>query len=313
MMNPDPNNNTNGYLCEKCALYVSSKAALRNHNKKCHDERRFICNECGREFIGNYQYDQHLRNHRKVQCHVCGENVPEKNQIRHAKRCGSKDDAKEPKKKKEHLCSYPSCNYRSLNKYNMTLHVQKAHQTKLCGECGKEFRGEALLRRHMKSHSTQFYHCKYTGCSYKSKYTSNITKHQRKCPEGKRQEKPLKEGPVTNDDLSELFMKMDCTKQSMEVLLDWLYDTFGSHWFEKNAKTFMKHYYDQLGYQHKSEDLEFKDQQGNSITRTFTYVADLPGFIRDAIVGREVTSPSLLLSADKVIIVFFSVLLARLV
>ena len=294
-MDPDPNNNTKSLMCDKCPLMFCSKDALKNHLKKAHDDRELFCGDCGKVFIGNYNYNQHQRNHKTFQCHKCGHDIPVMNRARHLKLCGNKEGVE----KKESLHSCTLCDYKTPDKSNLRKHINRVHKKSSCNVCGKEFSKEDFLKRHMDlAHSS--HKCKWDGCNYTSKFFSNTVKHQKICPAAKRLQAPPRKEAIPTSELKDLFLKMDCSLQSFEVLMDWLYEEFGAETFQKGSKIFMREYFKKLGYQHKSEDLEFKDKNGNTITRTFSYVSDLSGFIREAIIGRNVTDPMLLISADKV-------------
>ena len=165
-------------ICEICKFQFVSKSKLKNH-MRIHDQRAFHCSHCGKDFIGNAKYSNHLLNHRTHHCPICEKDVPASNKQRHMRFCQlKKETVKEEKKIRLHVCSI--CKYQTANKANMNKHKNRVHNKKSCDKCTKKFSEEKILERHkIKIHGPKFYKCDFEDCSYVNKHSANTLKHRK--------------------------------------------------------------------------------------------------------------------------------------
>ncbi|XP_046393026.1 zinc finger protein 26-like [Ischnura elegans] len=121
--------------CPVCDKKVKTKKSLEVHMLLHKGERRYKCNECGKEFYQKGNLLKHMAVH-------------------------------EPTSKKSNPC--PHCGKMFMSKDYLAVHLLEHTQGKVhqCSLCSKAFVKEHLLRTHHRQyHNNQLYACRYCGQS----------------------------------------------------------------------------------------------------------------------------------------------------
>ena len=156
------------------------------HQVKYNLSIKFVCNICGKQFIGKGNLREHILmkhenqqetnhsddyEHVKYDCIHCDKQFTTHYFLtRHIQ---SEHEGV------EYVCN--QCVYQSSSKGNMTKHIQSKHQGVkcACNQCGKQFTFQSAQRNHIRSqHQGVKYACNQ--CDYKAseKYRLSIHKKQ---------------------------------------------------------------------------------------------------------------------------------------
>lgn len=115
--------------CEVCQQMFRTRAEMFKHLKEAHPDRKYKCDQCKAEFSRKDNLTQHMKIHQ-----------------------GSKDS------RRLFVCPVEGCQATFTRKSNMKTHVETLHGGVLphsCPECGRAFRYESLLQKHMESHERE--------------------------------------------------------------------------------------------------------------------------------------------------------------
>ena len=93
----DENNNV-VYACQKCPATYESRKKLKEHSKRIHSEKKFICPTCGFEVFGSNNFYNHKRKHKeKAKCPICEKEF--RGLAKHMEKCvGPRTKKKQQKK-----------------------------------------------------------------------------------------------------------------------------------------------------------------------------------------------------------------------
>ena len=258
-------------ICEDCSAVCKSKKIYRDHKRRVHDSKRFICEVCSTEITGHLNFKNHVRKHDQRDCPKCSNSYQTRNLPFHIKKCtGSKD--KKPRK------MFP------------------------CDLCPHEAQSQERLETHKKKHDKIIiktpFKCSHEDCSYATFDKSNINRHESEyCVFLKRARGPLN-GPVTEKELNSLFADCEVSIADFNKILDFFLKKFGSEWFPRGAKTCVREFCEEMAEFSTHETVEFLDSSGNPIQRTLSYVSDLERFVSKILEERQTQDPKLVLGAD---------------
>lgn len=116
----DVHNEIRKYKCQQCSFAAKSSCYLRQHTRFVHEKQKhiYVCKICSISFQYKYIYDKHMLQHtdKKWQCFKCGLSFYTENE---------------------------------MNKHDRNTHV---YTRKYSCQCGKSFKFNSKLTRHMKTH-----------------------------------------------------------------------------------------------------------------------------------------------------------------
>ena len=169
--------------CTICKNQFPNKKAFNNHKTNHHDDRTFTCLNCGKEFVGIKRFSDHMRSYQFVTCQNCGKDIKSKNKNKHLRLCLIKKEKVKTENIEELCCDF--CDYKSIIKVNMKIHTERKHIKRSCGDCQKEFDGQAMLNKHIRQIHVKkvpkLTKCKWDNCLYTTKITSNVRRHELYC------------------------------------------------------------------------------------------------------------------------------------
>ena len=259
------------FKCEKCPAICKSERSYRDHQRRVHDCKRFICEVCSTEITGLLNFKNHVRKHDQQDCPKCSKTIWRDSLPKHLSNCtGSKE--KKPRK------MFP------------------------CDVCPHEATSNERLETHKKKHDKIIIKtpskCSHGDCSYATFDKSNLKKHESEyCVFLKRARGPLN-GPVTEKELNSLFADCEVSIADFNKILDFFLKKFGSEWFPRGAKTCVREFCEEMAEFSTHETVEFLDSSGNPIQRTLSYVSDLERFVSKILEERQTQDPKLVLGAD---------------
>ncbi|KIY43371.1 hypothetical protein FISHEDRAFT_62475 [Fistulina hepatica ATCC 64428] len=145
---------------------ICQDASLKEHLKKEHPDRRYICPEVGCGFASKHKavIQRHSKKHAGIRpycCYICGHTTAE-----------LPDDVR-------HRCNETFVNRRALITHNRKHHprIHPCPQP----DCGREFRYMWRLQQHHRLHSEEKrYCCSFPDCGFMSKWASGLAYHVRK-------------------------------------------------------------------------------------------------------------------------------------
>ena len=164
------------HMCDLCSVVLTSAKSLHNHKKVKHDNREFLCPDCGISVVGAKTLVFHRRSHRTFQCPSCEKEVNLHNKIRHMKICVQPE------------ISCDQCNFKTKNEYLLERH-KKGHKREICNECGYQAKSKFKLDHHKeKKHGPAspahrqcqtMHSCGY--CGYRSRRMADVRRHELSC------------------------------------------------------------------------------------------------------------------------------------
>jgi len=149
--------------------------------------------------------------------------------------------------------------------------------------------------RKLTTNASNLKKCGY--CEYQSSNKRNVTRHENKCKEKLRQQAPRK-GPVTNEQLTDLFSGMHCSITDFNQMLAFFKKQFGDEWFEQNSQKCIQDYCKSMNIYSTTETVMFQDTNKNEISRTLSYISDPKKFFEDLVKARDIQEPKIVLSCD---------------
>ena len=152
-------NDENPYHCHHkgCNYSCDILRNLKIHFEVVHEKKinyKYTCDVCNKDFYGKTLYDEHMRIHRE----------------------------------KPHLCDYDGCNYSTVRRGSLGIHIESVHEKKLnykCdyNGCDKIFGRKSTLYNHIQRvHEKKInYKCGHVGCTkgfyMKSDYDVHMRTH----------------------------------------------------------------------------------------------------------------------------------------
>ncbi|XP_045168589.2 zinc finger protein 37-like [Mercenaria mercenaria] len=156
--------------CDQCENVYNCKNKLRTHKKQVHtDEKKFICDKCGKSFKAWPYLKQHRQIHikeRNILCPVC----PMK-----FKTAGVfKAHLKTHSDQKPHNCE--QCGKKFKRADLLTTHKKYHMEEKPfpCPECSKTFKVKQDMKKHFKVHLPPKFFCRICGKPFVQKYNVRI-------------------------------------------------------------------------------------------------------------------------------------------
>ena len=157
--------------CDKCDYtFKGFPGELKRHQSRVHDENRptFKCDHCSKEFLGQQNFQSHIRlfhKNQKYKCEVCGKETRTitMHKIHLKSHLGIEDQLK---------CD--QCDtFVTYSKYKLAIHKKSNHQVELsleCNMCKHESKSHSDHREHIKTHKGVDNPCDHCDETFKHPY-----------------------------------------------------------------------------------------------------------------------------------------------
>ena len=156
------------HICSRCGAAFYNEAHLKLHEQRHSDDRPHACEICTKSFKTKSELKLHMENHTTVKAYVCETCGKRYKTIRALQ---THTDSHTGKLFSCHTCQKSFRSY--LNLYKRKLIAHSASNPQTYGTCGKTFRTQYHLKRHVIVHSDTY--CKK--CSRQFSDQSSLTKH----------------------------------------------------------------------------------------------------------------------------------------
>ena len=171
----------NGNICGKSFKYISQ---LINHIESIHEDKKYRCDICQKDFITSYSLMEHKNNvHetgiRQHECKICKKSFILKDDFKN-----HIDLSHNCKKLYCDICQKFFSSSNSLNEHKSTIHERiKRYKCKMCEKC---YNRKSYLKAHIKSVHERVKDHKCDTCGRDFGYSNDLKRHVASVHEGKK-------------------------------------------------------------------------------------------------------------------------------